>query len=106
VLGGSWEGFVIENLLAAGGDRITGHYYRTSGGAEVDLVLAFDDGRLWAIEIKRGVAPKVDRGFHEACRDLRPARKLVVCPTDEPFSLGDGIEAVPLATLARQLATE
>lgn len=106
VLGASWEGFVVENLLAVGGNRVTGHFYRTSGGAEIDLVLSFQDGRLWAVEIKRGATPKVDRGFHEACRDLNPARKLVVCPTDEPFPLGDDVLAVPLAQLAQDLAAE
>lgn len=103
VLGASWEGFVVENLLAVGGDRVSGYFYRTSGGAEIDLVLSFQDGRLWAVEIKRGVAPKVDRGFHEACRDLKPARKLVVCPTDEPFPLAEGVIAMPLVQLASEL---
>jgi len=35
-------------------------------------------GQLWAIEIKYSSAPKVSKGFHSACEDLRPDRKFVV----------------------------
>ena len=48
-------------------------------GAEVDLLLAWPSGELWAIEVKRSLSPKVERGFHAACDDLKPLRKLVVC---------------------------
>lgn len=104
VVGGSWEGFVIENLLTCAPANVQGYFYRTSGGAEVDLLLAWPGGELWAIEVKRSLSPKVERGFHAACDDLRPARKLFVYPGTESFPLGHDIQAVPLATLCRQLA--
>ncbi len=77
VVGGSWEGFIIEQLLIIGQEIVEGFYYRTSGGAEIDLVLSFPDGHLWAIEIKRGLSPKPTRGFHFACEDLKPQRRYV-----------------------------
>lgn len=104
VVGASWEGFVIENLLSCAPASVQGFFYRTSGGAEVDLLLAWPGGELWAIEIKRSLSPKVERGFHAACDDLRPAHKLVVYPGSESFPLGHDIQAVPLATLCQQLA--
>jgi predicted AAA+ superfamily ATPase len=104
VVGASWEGFVIENLLACAPSSVQGFFYRTSGGAEVDLLLAWPGGELWAIEIKRSLSPKVERGFHAACDDLLPARKLLVYPGSESFPLGNDILAVPLATLCHQLA--
>lgn len=104
VVGASWEGFVIENLLSCAPASVQGYFYRTSGGAEVDLLLAWPNGELWAIEVKRSLSPKVERGFHAACDDLAPARKLVVYPGNESFPLGNDILAVPLATLCRQLA--
>ena len=104
VVGASWEGFVIENLLACAPANVQGYFYRTSGGAEVDLLLAWPGGELWAIEIKRSLSPKVERGFHAACDDLQPTRKLLVYPGNEPFPLGHDVHAVPLATLCRQLA--
>lgn len=104
VLGASWEGFVIENLLSCAPASVQGYFYRTSGGAEVDLLLTWPNGKMWAIEIKRSLSPKVERGFHAACTDLSPARKLVVYPGDESFPLGHDIQAMPLAALCQELA--
>jgi len=104
VLGASWEGFVIENLLSCAPASVQGYFYRTSGGAEVDLLLTWPNGKMWAIEIKRSLSPKVERGFHAACADLSPARKLVVYPGAESFPLGHDIQAMPLAALCQELA--
>ena len=104
VVGASWEGFVIENILSCAPAHVQGFFYRTSGGAEVDLLLAWPGGELWAIEIKRSLSPKVERGFHAACDDLAPARKLVVYPGSESFPLGNDVHAVPLEALCQELA--
>lgn len=104
VVGASWESFVLENLITAAGTSASAHFYRTSGGAEVDLLLNWPSGECWAIEVKRSLAPKVERGFHSACEDLQPTRKLVIYPGDEPFPLGHGVQAMPLATLCHELA--
>lgn len=103
-VGASWESFVLENLITAAGTSASAHFYRTSGGAEVDLLLNWPSGECWAIEVKRSLAPKVERGFHSACEDLQPTRKLVIYPGDEPFPLGHGVQAMPLATLCHELA--
>jgi predicted AAA+ superfamily ATPase len=94
VVGQSWECFVIENLLACAPDGVQGHFYRSSSGAEVDLLLAWPNGELWAIEIKRSLAPKLERGFHSACADLKPARKLVIYPGTETYRLAEDIKAM------------
>ena len=99
VIGGSWEGFVIENITGVLPARASIGYYRTSSGAEVDLVVDFGAGELWAIEIKHSSAPKVSRGFHSACEDLRPARKLVVHSGNESFPLAKDIRAVTLRAI-------
>lgn len=103
-VGASWEGFVLENLITAAGPNASAHFYRTSSGAEVDLLLNWPSGERWAIEVKRSLAPKVERGFHAACEDLQPTRKLVVYPGKEPFPLGHEIHAMPLTALCRELA--
>jgi len=103
VVGGSWECFVIENLLNNAPDAVQGYFYRTSGGAEIDLLLVWPDGALWAIEIKRSLTPKVERGFHAACADLNPARKFVVYPGTERYHLASDIEAIALPDLAAEL---
>ena len=106
VVGQSWECFAIENLLVAAADKAQGYFYRTSGGAEIDLLLAWPDGSLWAVEIKRSLAPKIERGFHEACNDLQPARKFVVYPGREAYPLARDIQATPLETLATLISAK
>ena len=104
VVGASWEGFVLENLLACAPTGTQAHFYRTSGGAEVDVLLSLPGGALWALEVKRSLKPKVERGFHAACEDLQPARKLVVYPGTEAFPMAHGIEVTPLAGLCATLS--
>ena len=104
VLGASWEGFCIETLLACVPAGVTGYFYRTSGGAEIDLLLVWPGGDLWAIEIKRSSAPKVERGFHSACDDLKPSQKWVVYPGQETYPLAADIQAISLHGLCEKLA--
>jgi uncharacterized protein len=103
VLGASWEGFVIENLLDSAPAGVEGYYYRTSGGAEIDLLLVFPGGRRWAVEVKRTLRPRPERGFHSAGADLEPDRRFIVYPGTERYPLASGIEAVPLTALAAEL---
>jgi predicted AAA+ superfamily ATPase len=102
VAGPSWEGMAIENLLTAAGPQAQASFYRTSHGAEIDLVLGWPGGGEWAVEIKRSLAPTVERGFHSALADLEPERALVVYPAEERYRLGPSIEAIGLAELCEQ----
>lgn len=106
VVGASWEGFVVENLLANADVMVQPYFYRSSGGAEIDLLLAWPEGRLWAIEIKRSLTPKLERGFHAACADLQPERRFVVYPGKERYRLAEDIEAMPLPLLAQTLRND
>ena len=105
VVGGSWEGFVIESLTAAAPRGTEANFYRSSNGNEIDLILTLPGGALWAIEIKRSSSPKVERGFHLACADLHPARRFVVYPGNERFPLGPDTEALGLLALVQELLT-
>ena len=96
VAGASWEGFVIETMIAAAPEGTQANFYRTAAGAEIDLLLALPGGALWAIEIKRSLTPTVGRGFHQACLDLKPQRRLVIYPGSERYPLRDDIEVMPL----------
>jgi predicted AAA+ superfamily ATPase len=104
VVGASWEGYCIETLLACAPAGATGYFYRTSGGAEIDLLLVWPGGDLWAIEIKRSSAPKVERGFHSACDDLKPSQKWVVYPGKETYPLAADIQVISLHGLCERLA--
>jgi uncharacterized protein len=104
VVGGSWEGLVIENLIGLAGEGVESSFYRTSNGAEVDLVLSWPDGREWAIEVKRTLAPKLERGTRSALEDIKPERGFVVYPGSERFPLGGDVEAIGLAELCAGLS--
>lgn len=100
VVGQSWECFVIENLLAVAPAGVQGFFYRSGGGAEIDLLLAWPDDTLWAIEIKRSLTPKIERGFYSACADLSPLKKFVVYPGAERYRITSDIEVISLLELA------
>ena len=100
VVGGSWEGLVIETIFAHIKPSTEMGFYRTSVGAEVDLILSTSGGELWAIEIKLTSAPRIAKGFHQACEDLKPTRKLIIHGGDDDFSFGSGIEAVSVRSIS------
>lgn len=105
VAGPSWEGFVIENLLAAAPEGTQASFYRTSAGAEIDLVLDLGDGRgRWAVEVKKSLTAKPARGFWNAVEDLRPDRAMVVHGGPDRYPLAPAVEAIGLAELAAELA--
>lgn len=99
VAGQSWEGMVIENLIAASPAGTEAWFYRTAAGAEVDLVMDFASGARWVIEIKRGLAPRLSHGFHYAVADLKPTACWVVYSGRERYPLGAGTYAIPLLEL-------
>lgn len=103
VVGQTWESFVMETLIAAAPDGTEASYYRTSNGTEVDLLLTLPGGKLWAIEVKRSSAPKVERGFHVACADLKPKKRFVVYPGTEQFPLDHSTDAIGVVALAKAI---
>ena len=100
VAGSSWEGFVVEQLVNAA-PNAQASFYRTSNGAEVDLVLTFRNQQTWVIEIKRSSAPTVSKGFHQAAADLGAVRKLLVAPVEQSYPMKESIEVVDLLTTVR-----
>jgi len=103
VAGQTWEGMVIENLIAAAPDHTEAWFYRTAAGAEMDLVLDFGVGTKWVVEIKRSSAPKLSHGFHYALADLQPSASWVVYAGSERYPLSAGTEAIPLVGLMAEL---
>ena len=103
VAGSSWEGFVIETLIRAAPERTQASFYRTSAGAEIDLILDLPGSRVWALEIKRGRAPRVSRGFRSALEDVGPDRAFVVHGGEDRYPKGGSVEAIGLREMAREL---
>jgi hypothetical protein len=103
VIGGSWEGFVIENIMSATPSNVQPFYYGTPGGAEIDLILEFSPTEKWAIEIKRNSSPSISKGFYTACEDVKPQKRFVVYAGKDRFSMGNAVEAIPLFQLMQEV---
>lgn len=104
VVGTSWEGFVIETLLAVAPERTKASFYRTAAGAEIDLLLEFGKQHgTWAIEIKRSLAPKIEKGFHHAIEDIKPSKIFVVYPGTDRYPKSKEIEVINIFDLAREV---
>ncbi len=103
VFGASWEGFVIENLLSGAPARTAASFYRTSAGAEIDLVLKLPGGEIWAVEIKSGLEPKPGKGFYNALEDVKPNRSFVVYAGSDRYPVAKETDAIGLVELAQEL---
>ena len=104
IAGASWEGFVIENLLAAAPPRTRAWFYRTSAGAQIDLVLELGGQQgIWAIEIKRSLAPKIEKGFRSAIEDLKPTKSFIVYAGEDRYPKEQGVEVINVPGMAQEL---
>jgi hypothetical protein len=101
-VGASWEGWVIEQAVTAlglAGEPVQPYYWRTHGGAEVDLLLEVR-GRLVPIEIKLGGVPGRSRGLVECMKDLKLSRGFVIHGGEDAYALAPEVRALPARLLA------
>jgi predicted AAA+ superfamily ATPase len=103
VIGASWEGFVVENLLSCLPIGITPWFYRTGAGAEIDLVIEKNSKEKYAIEIKRSMAPALSKGFHLGCDDIEATHRYIVYPGKERFPVTKEVIAIPLIDMMKEL---
>ncbi|MGD8912659.1 MAG: ATP-binding protein [Candidatus Thiodiazotropha sp.] len=103
VLGKSWEGFAVDNILSILPSRAESYFYRTAAGAEIDLVIKMPSNEIWAIEIKYGVAPKVGKHYNQTCNDVGATHKYVLYGGDDEFPLGNDVRMISLPLLMERL---
>lgn len=106
VVGNSWEGFAIETLINCAPRNAQCGFYRSSNGAEIDLLMDIPGQGLLAIEVKKSSSAKPRRGFYSACEDVQPAHLFLVHggADGEPYPVGNGVMAVGLRHLALRLS--
>lgn len=101
VIGASFEGFAMENILAFAKDYEP-FFYRTSAGAEIDLVLR-KGRRCLAFELKSSTVPRVTKGFYNAMDDLSPDEAYVVAPVNESYPIKDGVMVTSILNIIEKL---
>jgi len=94
ILGASWEGFVIENIMSAFPDS-NGAFYRTSAGAEIDFIWEYKNKTI-AIECKASKTPTLSRGFWNAMEDLGIEEAYIISPIDLPYPTEKGVTVTSL----------
>lgn len=95
-LGGSWEGYVIEQIMRVTQRKWEYYFYRTQHGSEADLVMVNPSGKMYCIEIKFSSAPTLSRGFYQCVTDLKPDRKYVIVPSGDAYFKDEGIRIINL----------
>lgn len=106
VNGMSWEGFVIEQIKNLLGNEAQAYFYRTGSGNELDLVLQFNSGEIWGIEIKRNNAPKPSKGMIVALEDIRADKAFILIPREDRYPSKNNVEIVGMLPFLRELSTK
>jgi predicted AAA+ superfamily ATPase len=103
MLGRTWEGFVIEQIVSSLPPSVSASFYRTQAGAEADLVLDFAGNERWVIEIKRSSAPRLERGFLQSIQDLQPHRSFVLYNGTDQFAMNSQVTAMGVREFLSEL---
>jgi predicted AAA+ superfamily ATPase len=100
--GASWEGFVVEQIAAHLPSGATMAFYRTAAGAELDVVVELGQRKL-GFEVKFSSAPKVGKGFWQACADVGVEAAYIVAPVAAGWPVQDGVEVIGVMDIASRL---
>jgi uncharacterized protein len=107
VVGASWEGMLIENILDVLPATARATFYRTSAGAEIDLVIEFSARERWAVEVKRSLGnPAPSKGFYIGCEDILATKQVVLYPGEERFRLDTKTEVMSLQAFMSDILPE
>jgi uncharacterized protein len=94
IYGASYEGYIIENILSCF-PRWQASYYRTSSGAEVDLILQKGQKQI-AIEIKASTSPRLSKGTWNSLKEIAPDETIVIAQVDTSYPLGNNVKVMPI----------
>jgi predicted AAA+ superfamily ATPase len=98
-VGASWEGFALEQVIAAFETR-DAYFWSTHAGAELDL-LVITEGRRFGFEFKYADAPGRSRSMLVALNDLKLESLWIIYPGDQEYPVDDKITALPLGEIGR-----
>jgi uncharacterized protein len=101
IFGSSWEGIVVENVIAEMPDWKP-YFYRTATGDEIDLVMVKGD-RIIAIECKASTAPQLTKGFWTVLEDIQPEHVWVVAPINDSYPIKKNVTVCGLSQIANEV---
>ena len=101
--GASWEGFVVEQIASHLPAGATMSFYRTAAGAELDVVVELGQKKL-GFEVKFSSAPKVTKGFWQACEDVGVDSAYVVAPVETGWAMQGNVEVIGVTDIPARLA--
>lgn len=100
-IGASWEGYVIEQICSLHEKSYQMYFYRTSAGAEIDLLLIDKNQKITAVEVKYSLSPQVSKGFWLAFKDLSCSSGYVVYPGKEQYVIKENIRTLPIKDIGK-----
>ena len=103
IVGASWEGMVVEHVMAAAPTGAEVNFYRTAAGAEIDVVLTLGDKRL-GFEAKFSGAPKPTRSFWQSSQDIGLQHSYLVAPVRHGYPIANNASVIPLDAIAQAVA--
>jgi predicted AAA+ superfamily ATPase len=104
VVGFSWEGFVLETIInCLNPHRYNPHYYRTSSGNEIDLIIEKPGFELRCIEIKRNPAPRFTKAFRLASEAIGSSQNYIVYPGQDSYPLADNTRVIGLEEMVTEM---
>lgn len=104
ILGTSWEGFAIEQIISAAPARSEFSYYRTATGEEIDLIVDSPKAGRIAFEIKRSSVPALGKGFYNALDRIKSQKAFIIYSGDEQYRINDTVSALPLKMVPEAFA--
>lgn len=96
LIGASWEGYVIEQIINTLGDAYNYYYYRTHQGAECDLLLEKSGVVKAIVEIKNTSAPQISKGFGISMIDTEAEKGYIIGRISTGFPIKENVKAVNL----------
>lgn len=103
IVGASWEGYIVQQIIANLPERMIPFFYRTKDGSEMDLVLVRGNKPLVAFEVKFSDNPSLSRGNRLAIKDIQAPMNLIITPGDHDYPLEKGIRVCSIGYIHKYL---
>ncbi|MBC7775999.1 MAG: DUF4143 domain-containing protein [Phycisphaerae bacterium] len=103
IAGASWEGYVLQQIIANLPSSILPYFYRTKDGSEIDLVLVRGNKPVLAVEIKMSASPSLSKGNRLALSDLGNPPAAIVLPHNVDYPLEEQVRVCGLEHLSKYM---